>query len=97
MTIRTVHSFTVDEAIARSKTIISKVLQEYKGQYSNFTECWIGNTCNYRIIVKGQKISGKIIVDKNIVIVEISLPWIFSLFKEIVKAEIGKKISQSFN
>lgn len=95
MTIKAPHSFSISEAIVKSKTLISKVLLEYKGQYSNFTESWRENVCDYQLRVKGQEISGKIKVDKNLVVVDISLPWTLFILKGKIKSEMESLLSQN--
>ncbi|MDB5280249.1 MAG: putative polyhydroxyalkanoic acid system protein gran rgn [Ferruginibacter sp.] len=96
MTIKYNHFLTLDNAILKSKDLIAKSLLEYKGQYSKFTENWQGDLCKYEIIAKGQKIYGQIKVDRNLVLLDISLPWIFLLFESKIKKEIESKLFQHF-
>ena len=88
------HRLSQEEALARIKGLLGKLMQEQKDKISNVKEEWSGDTGNFQFTAKGFDLSGVIRVQPSSIDVDAKVPFAVSLFQGKIKQLINEKAGE---
>ncbi|MCX6764898.1 MAG: polyhydroxyalkanoic acid system family protein [Candidatus Nealsonbacteria bacterium] len=80
----------------KADNLIEEALGKYKDQVSGLRKEWKGNTLVFLFKVKGFFVSGEVIIEDNLIIVEAKIPLVAAPFKRKIEAKFYEKARELF-
>ncbi len=88
--VRVPHKLTREEALKRTKNLLTKTKEDFSEDIKNLKEIWNDNAGKFSFAAKGFEISGTLTVKDSEIILDGTVPFAVSLFK----GKITKKIQE---
>jgi hypothetical protein len=85
------HRLGREEAKRRIQSHLVQTRQEFAHLVAQVKEDWQGDELNFTFLVVGQSISGKLLVEEQLVRIEVPLPWLLAQLSGSVKPLIEQR------
>lgn len=82
------HNLPYDRAIKCAENLFKEITLKYKDEFSDLEQEISGNIITFSLKARGMKISGKITVNENNVIIEAKLPFAARVFQGLIENKI---------
>ena len=88
MKIELKHNLPYDRAINCAEKLFTELTEKFKDEFSDLEQEKNANKIDFSVKVRGMKISGKIIVNEENVIIESKLPFAARVFQGLIESKI---------
>ena len=85
------HHLSQDEARTRLQKGIADFRQQHGGKLASVEEQWTGNHLDFQFAVMGQRATGRVDVDPEVVRLSIDLPWLLAMLAEKIRPQIEQE------
>lgn len=85
------HRLTRAEAKHRLETGLAKIHEQIAGRAVAVDQSWTGDHMDFTAGMMGQKITGRLDVEDNVVRLEMDLPWLLASIANKLKGQIQKQ------
>jgi hypothetical protein len=82
------HNLAYDRALTCAEKLFEELTEKFKDEFSDLEQTKSGNTIIFSLKVRGMKISGKITVSENKVVIESKLPFAARVFQGLIENKI---------
>ena len=79
------HRLSQDEALRRIQTSVAQAKTQYSDKIDDLREDWNGYVGAFQISAQNQQASGTVIVNPSDVTVQLTLPFLLSVFKSRIE------------
>lgn len=94
MEVKVDHTFSQEEALAKMKSFLGKLKEEYGDKVDDIEEKWDGNAGNYSCKFQGMKLEGKIKVTDGNVVVNGKVPFFALPFSSVIESTIKGELDK---
>ncbi len=90
ITVNVPHKLTREVARSRIENGFAKVQEQIAGKSVDVQQTWEGDILHFSARAMGQKITGKLSVTDNNVLIEVDLPWILAKLSGGIQDKLKK-------
>ena len=93
MRIEQSHNLTIDEAKKRIQNLLTNLQKEHSDKISNVDMIWVTkNKMEYNMSIMGSGVTGQIILENNLVIIEGNVPLRYIMFSSVIENIIKQEL-----
>ncbi len=88
------HRLSQDEALRRIQMAVAQAKMQYSDKISDLRETWNGYVGAFQISAQNQQVSGTVTVNPSDVTVQITLPFLASMFKPMIETGVREQLTR---